>query len=96
MGGADVPLLAFVLDTLLVATFRLADIDSHGVHRLFTVVGVAVSGIIVEGLQARLRRLRYCIRHIGLRLAPVLVLSGYSLLKTTERAPRHVGKKLFT
>lgn len=92
-GGADVPLLAFVLDTLLVATFRLAEIDSHGVHRLFTVVGVAVSANIAGGLQARLR---YCIRHIGLRLAPVLVLSGYSLLKTTERAPRHVGKKLFT
>ncbi len=90
--GPDVPLLAFVLDTLLVATFRLADIDSHGVHRLFIVVGVAVSASIAGGLQARLR---YCIRHIGLRLAPVLVLSGYSLLKTTERAPRHVGKKLF-
>lgn len=25
-------------------------------------------------------------------LDTVLVLSGYSLLKTTERAPRHVGK----
>ncbi|ECI0414541.1 hypothetical protein AH332_14740 [Salmonella enterica subsp. salamae] len=77
------------------ATFRLDDIDSHGVHRFFTVVSVVVSGIIVEGLQARLRRLRYCIRHIGLRLAPVFVLSGYSLLKSTELAPRHVGKKLF-
>ncbi|EAP7918613.1 hypothetical protein EOH45_22865, partial [Salmonella enterica] len=69
-GCSDVPLPAFALDTLLVATFRLADIDSHGVHRFFTVVSVVVSGIIVEGLQARLRRLRYCIRHIGLRLAP--------------------------
>ncbi|MCT6955472.1 hypothetical protein, partial [Salmonella enterica] len=44
--GPDVPLLAFVLDTLLVATFRLADIDSHGVHRLFIVVGVAVSATL--------------------------------------------------
>lgn len=48
--GPDVPLLAFVLDTLLVATFRLADIDSHGVHRLFTVVGVVVSANIAGGL----------------------------------------------
>lgn len=28
------------------ATFRLADIDSHGVHRLFIVVGVAVSATL--------------------------------------------------
>lgn len=48
--GARCSAVAFVLDTLLVATFRLADIDSHGVHRLFTVVGVVVSANIAGGL----------------------------------------------